>query len=281
MTDYVKTGRPVSVTYTAAGGKNHALTVRPIASAGSAGGGISEDGAKNVEGKVKSIAGAMLTLAVDGHDMTFAIDRETDILARGASRATKKGGVPITDIVHDGDLVRVAYRAVNGSMKACRDSNQRAKHHRAVGYVATRAESSPPRRGVMGRSGNQEMCHRDHRIACQCSSPYSSSSRRASAPRRVVALSPEEMESFLLNAPIVANKGFLKGVTKARRVTLSDGRTTHDAQVQDVDIALPIFEVGPKHTEVNFKDTYRYNIAAYRLARLLRPDNVPMSGSNA
>jgi hypothetical protein len=118
VTDYVKTGRPVSVSYTEAGGKNHALTVRPIASAGSGGGAISEDGAKNVLGKVKSIAGAMLTLDVDGHDMTFAIDRETDIFARGASRVTRKGGVPIGDLVHDGDLVRVAYRAVNGSMKA-------------------------------------------------------------------------------------------------------------------------------------------------------------------
>ena len=74
---------------------------------------------------------------------------------------------------------------------------------------------------------------------------------------QTVALTPEEMERFLLSAPIVADKGLLKGVTKARRVTLSDGRTTHDAQVQDVNIALPIFEVGPKHTEVNFKDTYR------------------------
>ena len=95
---------------------------------------------------------------------------------------------------------------------------------------------------------------------------------------QAVALTPEEMEHFLLSAPIVADKGLLKGVTKARRVTLSDGRTTHDAQVQQMlNIALPIFEVGPKHTEVNFKDTYRYNIAAYRLARLLGLDNVPMS----
>src|SRR4030095_15959924 len=56
-----------------------------------------------------------------------------------------------------------------------------------------------------------------------------------------------------------------------------DGRVTHDAQIQDVDIALPIFEVGPKNTEVDFKDTYRYNIAGYRLSRLLGLDNVPMS----
>src|SRR5262245_10553566 len=90
-------------------------------------------------------------------------------------------------------------------------------------------------------------------------------------------LTPDEMETFLLHADIVATKSSKKGVTNQYRVTLFDGRVRHDAQVQDVDIALPIFEVGPKYTEVNFKDTYRYNIAGYRLAQLLGLDNVPMS----
>src|SRR5262245_961289 len=90
-------------------------------------------------------------------------------------------------------------------------------------------------------------------------------------------LTPDEMETFLLHADIVATKSSKKGVTNQYRVTLFDGRVRHDAQVQDVDIALPIFEVGPKNSEVNFKDTYRYNIAGYRLARLLGLDNVPMS----
>ena len=91
-------------------------------------------------------------------------------------------------------------------------------------------------------------------------------------------LTPQEMEDFLLHAPIVATKKAPRaGVTDARRVTLSDGRTTHDAQIQDVDIQKPIFDGGPKHSEVNFKDTYRYNIAAYRLSRLLGLEEVPMS----
>ena len=90
-------------------------------------------------------------------------------------------------------------------------------------------------------------------------------------------LTPDEMETFLLHADIVATKSSKKGVTNAKRVTLFDGKVRHDAQVQDVDIALPIFEVGPKYTEVNFKDTYRYNIAGYRLAQLLGLGNVPMS----
>ncbi len=90
-------------------------------------------------------------------------------------------------------------------------------------------------------------------------------------------LAPHEMERFLLHADIVASRSTKKGVTNAKRVTLFDGRVRHDAQLQDVDIALPLFDVAPKHTEVNFKDTYRYNIAGYRLSQLLGLDNVPMS----
>ena len=35
---------------------------------------------------------------------------------------------------------------------------------------------------------------------------------------------------------------------QCQTVTLFDGRIRHDAQIQDVNIELPIFEVGPKHT---------------------------------
>lgn len=90
-------------------------------------------------------------------------------------------------------------------------------------------------------------------------------------------LTAEEMARFLRQADIVATNRSKKGVTNARRVTLFDGQVRHDAQLQDVNIELPIFDVGPKYTEVNFKDSYRYNIAGYRLSKLLGLDNVPMS----
>lgn len=90
-------------------------------------------------------------------------------------------------------------------------------------------------------------------------------------------LTQEEMEQFLLKGKILKTIRVSKGVTKARQVSMSDGRLTHDAQVQDVDIYQAIFQVDPKHTEINFRDSYRYNIAAYRLSLLLGLDNVPMS----
>jgi hypothetical protein len=89
-------------------------------------------------------------------------------------------------------------------------------------------------------------------------------------------LTPAEMESFLLKARIVDVRGAGAGVTGSQRVKLTDGKITHDAHVQTVDIAKPLFSAG-EHSEVNFKDTYRFNIAGYRLARLLGIDTVPMS----
>jgi hypothetical protein len=86
-----------------------------------------------------------------------------------------------------------------------------------------------------------------------------------------------EMEKFLLEGKVIKKVRTLKGVTDARQVTLSNGVLTHDAQIQNVNIEKALFDVGPKHTEVNFKDSYRYNIAAYRLSVLLGLDNVPMS----
>ena len=91
-----------------------------------------------------------------------------------------------------------------------------------------------------------------------------------------VTLSPEEMDVFLRTAKITKKANINKGVTDTIRVTLSDGRITHDAQIQDVDIEKTVFEAG-KASETNFKDTYRYNIGGYQLARLLGMKNVPMS----
>lgn len=67
-----------------------------------------------------------------------------------------------------------------------------------------------------------------------------------------------------------------KGVTNTRRAMLSDGQITHDAQIQTVDISKALFEPARGPRELGFKDTYRYNIAGYRLARLLGLANVPL-----
>lgn len=84
------------------------------------------------------------------------------------------------------------------------------------------------------------------------------------------------METFLLKARIVKTRGAGGGVTGSRLVTMTDGTITHDAHVQTVDISQSVFQSG-EHSETNFKDTYRYNIAGYRVARLIGLATVPMS----
>ena len=88
------------------------------------------------------------------------------------------------------------------------------------------------------------------------------------------------METFLLKARISNQRDAGGGVTGSRRATLSDGQVTHDVHIQTIDEAKAVFEAG-RNTELNFKDTYRYNIAGYRLARLIGIDTVPMSVERA
>ena len=89
-------------------------------------------------------------------------------------------------------------------------------------------------------------------------------------------LSDAEAEKFLLEAKIIKAKGVSTGITGTRRGTLSDGRLTHDASIQTVDIYKASFQTA-RGTELNFRDSYKYNIAAYRLDRMLNLGMVPVS----
>ena len=90
------------------------------------------------------------------------------------------------------------------------------------------------------------------------------------------ALSRAEMEQYLESAKVVARKPIPEGVTHPWRLTLDDGQRSHDAHQQTVDIHEDTF-TGPLGTEINFRDCYRYNIAAYRLDRLLGMNMIPVS----
>lgn len=87
-------------------------------------------------------------------------------------------------------------------------------------------------------------------------------------------LTREEQETFLRKARIIRTRSAPGGVTASTRATLSDSVITHDAHVQTVDEAHARFQ-GARGTEVNFRDSWRYNVAAYRLSVLLGLDMVP------
>jgi hypothetical protein len=89
----------------------------------------------------------------------------------------------------------------------------------------------------------------------------------------VATLTPEQKEAFLLNATIQRVHAAKKGITGTLRATLSDGVITHDASIQKIDHSATRFETN-RGVELHFRDCYKFNIAAWRLARLLGLENM-------
>ena len=86
-------------------------------------------------------------------------------------------------------------------------------------------------------------------------------------------LTKEQIKQFLLTAKIVNSHHAAKGVTGTFRLTLSDGTTTHDASFQPIDERAAVKQL-QSGTELNFVDSYKYNIAAYQLAELVGMDDM-------
>ena len=89
-------------------------------------------------------------------------------------------------------------------------------------------------------------------------------------------LSVDQIRVFLKNAKVIKSGNTDRGVTAPKRLTLSDGTITHDAVFQAIDEHKNVMELGgggrQTKTELNFVDSYKYNIAAYELAALLGLD---------
>jgi hypothetical protein len=84
----------------------------------------------------------------------------------------------------------------------------------------------------------------------------------------------KQMDAFLRSADVVESRRTSKGLTQPWRLTLSDGQTTNDALFQSVNTRRNIANFKRGSAEINFVDSYAYNIAAYRLAGLLGLDDM-------
>jgi hypothetical protein len=87
-------------------------------------------------------------------------------------------------------------------------------------------------------------------------------------------LTKEQIKHFLLTAKIVGSKQSQKGITQPWHLTLSDGTLTHDASFQAIDEHKTNVTLASGKVEMNFVDSYKYNIAAYELAALLGLDDM-------
>src|SRR3984893_3479378 len=86
-------------------------------------------------------------------------------------------------------------------------------------------------------------------------------------------LTKEQINQFLLTAKVVKSQRSKKGITNPWRLTLTDGTVTHDASFQSIDEHKPTMQLA-SGSELNFVDSYKYNIAAYQLAELLGLDDM-------
>ncbi len=98
------------------------------------------------------------------------------------------------------------------------------------------------------------------------------------APAPSAELSVDQIRVFLKDAKVIRSRPTPKGVTAPRRLTLSDGNITHDAVFQAIDDRQQVANLGggarQSKVELNFVDSYKYNIAAYEMARLLDLDHM-------
>lgn len=95
----------------------------------------------------------------------------------------------------------------------------------------------------------------------------------AAAPAPTASLSRAQVRDFLLTAKVTRSRDIGKGVTSPKRLTLTDGTITHDAAFQAVDERQSMASLSgggrAATVELNFVDSYRYNLGAYGLSQLL------------
>ncbi len=87
-------------------------------------------------------------------------------------------------------------------------------------------------------------------------------------------LTKAEKQQFLLTAEVTRGSRSSKGVTRPWRLTLSNGTLTHDASFQPIDERKSMKKFDKARSELNFVDSYHYNIAAYGIAELLGLDSM-------
>ena len=113
--------------------------------------------------------------------------------------------------------------------------------------------------------------------------PARTSGRRAFACRRdrdgphgLCPRSDADREAYLLKAEVAKRKPAPGGITNSERATLRQGGFEHDAHIQAHDEYKATMSLSTG-TELDFRDSFRNNVAAYRLDRMLGLHMVPVT----
>jgi hypothetical protein len=84
----------------------------------------------------------------------------------------------------------------------------------------------------------------------------------------------EQKIDFLQHAKVIASKPEKKGKSNASHLTLSDGKVTYDASFEPIDERKTQGPGPGGGIELNFRDYWGYDIAGYRIAKLLGMDDM-------
>ena len=87
-------------------------------------------------------------------------------------------------------------------------------------------------------------------------------------------LTVEQKREFLLTAEVKRSRTTREGITVPYCLTLTDGKITHDALFQSINDRRPFKKFRDGTSEINFVDSYLYNLAAYELSKLLGLDDM-------
>ena len=86
-------------------------------------------------------------------------------------------------------------------------------------------------------------------------------------------LSLSDKENFLRTAKVVSTKDLAVGGTNSRRAAMDDGKVQHDAHIQTIEVSKASYQT-QRGTELNFRDSFKFNMAAYELAKMLGLENM-------
>ena len=87
--------------------------------------------------------------------------------------------------------------------------------------------------------------------------------------KKALGLTDAEQEAFLAEGTVVRVRSVGAGITGSLRATLRKDGLEHEAHIQSIDQTKPLNAMDGGAAEIDFRDTYRNNVAAYRLDRLL------------
>ncbi len=97
----------------------------------------------------------------------------------------------------------------------------------------------------------------------------------SSAPYGIL-LHGSEAEDFLRTGKVIKKKAIGKGITNPYQLTLTDGTRTFKAVWKTIDTSkFGVTQFQSGGFEVNFRDTYKFEIASYELDKLLGLELVP------